>query len=69
MAPPDTYPLYDRIMDGTLGAWLRTARSDGNSYERIAGRLRAEHDIEVTSETVRKWCRRPDIAEPTEVGA
>lgn len=58
MARTDTYPLVDRIVDGGLQAFLAAARSAGESFETIAFRLRSEHDITVSAETVRKWCDR-----------
>lgn len=58
MAATDTYPLVDRLVHGGLPAFLAAARSAGDSHETIAYRLRTEHDITVTAETVRKWCQR-----------
>lgn len=60
MAATDTYPLVDRLVDGGLPAFLRAARLAGESHETIAYRLRTEHDITVTSETVRKWVTRAE---------
>lgn len=58
MAATDTYPLVDRLIPGGLSAWLAAARERGDSYETIAFRLGAEHDIRVGAETVRRWCAR-----------
>jgi hypothetical protein len=58
MAGTDTYPLVDRIVPGGLADYLTTARHEGASYESIAFDLRADHDITVSVETVRKWCLR-----------
>ena len=55
MATP-IYPLVDRILDGRLADELRARRSDGDSFQTIARWLEREHDISVTTETVRKWC-------------
>lgn len=59
MAPTDTFQLVDRIVPGGLDAFLEAARDEGQSYRTIASRLLAEHDIEITSETIRQWCNRP----------
>lgn len=67
MPPTDTFPLADRLVPGGLAAFLASARAAGDSFETIAYKLRAEHDIPVSSETIRKWCARPDAASaPTE---
>lgn len=58
VAPTDTFPLVDRLIPGGLADWLGTARDAGDSFETIAFRLRSEHDITVSSETVRGWCAR-----------
>lgn len=62
MPATDTYPLVDRIVTGGLPAFLTEAREAGESHETIAYRLRSEHDITVSAETVRKWCARVDSA-------
>lgn len=61
MAPTDTRALIDRLIPGGLDAFLTSARSNGETFGDIAFRLRAEHDIKVTQETVRRWCG--DLAE------
>jgi hypothetical protein len=58
MAATDTYPLINRLVPGGLDAYLTAARGGGDSHETIAYRLRSEHAIEVSAETVRKWCLR-----------
>ena len=60
MASTDTYPLVDRIVPGGLPPFLAAARERGESFETIAYRLRNEHGIAVTSETIRKWCGRAE---------
>lgn len=57
MARRPLFPLYDRILDGKLAALLTGWRAEGLSHEEITGRLRSDHEIVVTSETVRRWCR------------
>lgn len=62
MATP-IHPLVDRILGGKLDERLKAWRAEGLTYDGIARRLDAEHDIDVTSETVRKWCA--SLAEAT----
>jgi len=62
MAPTDTSKLVDRIIPGGLAPYLATARDNGETYAQITFRLRTEHDIEVTQETVRRWVAA--LAEP-----
>lgn len=47
--------LVDRLLKGRLAESLTAWRDEGLSFESMAFRLHAEHDIEVTSETVRRW--------------
>ena len=56
MPPTSSFPLIDRLFDGHFAEWLQEARAAGESFEAIARRLAAEHDIEVTGETIRRWC-------------
>jgi len=51
------HPLVDRILDGKLDAELLARRDAGDSYLTIGRWLDGEHDIQVTTETVRKWCQ------------
>lgn len=55
MATP-ILPLVDRILDGRLAEELRERRRRGDSYQTINRWLYGEHQIEVTTETIRKWC-------------
>lgn len=48
-------PLVDRILGGTLNAWLTERRDQGLSYDAIARQLERDHGVSVTSETVRTW--------------
>lgn len=59
MAPTDTRTLVDRLIPGGLNAYLAAARGNGDTYATITRRLREEHAIEVTQETVRRWATRP----------
>lgn len=58
MPRSDIFPLADRLVPGGLAEYLTAARAEGQSHENITFRLRDEHDIKVSTETVRKWCRR-----------
>lgn len=70
MARTDSFPLVDRLVPGGLVAFLEAARRAGESHETIAFRLRSEHEITVSSETVRRWCDRPSREPvPSEGGA
>jgi hypothetical protein len=59
------YPLANRILDGRLRSMLRRWRTKGLSHAQIAYKLRADHDITVSDETVRMWCLRLGIDEAT----
>lgn len=54
----DTYPLYDRLLDGKLGDVLLGWRDEGIKNPEIAYRLRSEHEIVVSTETVRRWLHK-----------
>lgn len=56
MARTSSLPLVDKIFGGEFAEWLRTARSEGKSFEAIARTLAEEHEVNVTGETVRRWC-------------
>lgn len=49
-------PLVDKLLDGQLAALLEAWRTEGLSYNDMAYRLRSEHDINVSQETIRRWC-------------
>lgn len=65
MATP-IFPLVDRILEGRLAETLRVYRAEGLSYEQISRRLADEHQIEIVTETVRKWCIEVAADEPTQ---
>lgn len=56
MARHSTLPLYDALLGGELKRMLVAWRDEDPkvSYDEIAYRLRS-HDINVSSETVRRW--------------
>lgn len=55
MAPPLSYQLLDRLLGGTLAQRIETGRAEGKSYERLARELCVEFEIDITSETIRRW--------------
>lgn len=59
MGRRDTFPLVDRLVPGGLEEFLNSRRAEPKrSHEDIAFELASEHDIKVSTETVRRWCRR-----------
>lgn len=68
MARSSTFPLVDRILDGQLADLLTTWRGEGATFQDIAYRLRADHDIKVSIATVQRWVEQVE-AEPTEASA
>lgn len=55
MGRASTFALYDRLLDGRLGEILKTYRAEGLSYFEITRRLSADHEIDITTETARRW--------------
>lgn len=55
MGQPRVFPLADRALGGTLERRLRKQREAGTAYKAIANDLQ-EDGIDVSGETVRKWC-------------
>jgi hypothetical protein len=55
MARTGTYPVYDRLLDGQLGAKLLAWRTDGLTAEDIAFLLRTDHEIKVSVSTIHRW--------------
>ena len=49
------YSLLDRLLEGTLDDRLRQWKADGLSLASITKRLHTEHDIDVSTDTVRRW--------------
>lgn len=60
MARRPIRPLVDKALGGKLDTELVTRRDAGNSFDQIARWLAFDHDIHVSSETVRGWCAEPD---------
>ena len=54
------YSLLDRLLEGTLDDRLREWRSEGLSLNGITKRLHREHDIDVSTDTVRRWLMEID---------
>jgi hypothetical protein len=61
MAPRATFDLYDQMLGGKLAELLTELRTE-HSFEEMAFLLRTEHQVSVTKETVRQWCKRLDEA-------
>lgn len=55
MANRGTFHLIDRLLDGQLAALLGRWNAEGVSNYEIAQRLRDEHRVTVSAETVRRW--------------
>lgn len=49
------YSMLDRLLGGTLEDRLRRWSDDGLSLAAITKRLLVEHDIDVSTDTVRRW--------------
>jgi len=64
MSRTSQYELADRLLGGTLTLKLASWRADGSSLEDIAYKLRAEHDINVSTATVYRWCAAQGITRP-----
>ena len=58
MARPSGYPYTNLLLKGRLAELLEQWRDEGLSYDAIAARLRFEHGVVVTGETVRVWHQR-----------
>lgn len=57
--PVRNFDLYDRLIGGNFASLLWEWRNtDGDSLADIVHRLRDEHDIKVSVETVRRWLAR-----------
>lgn len=58
MARTSTYPLVDRLLDGKLAETLIAWDDQGDGVEEITYRLRSEHDVVLSTSTVRRWLDR-----------
>ncbi len=50
-----TYPLVDQILGGNLAKTLTDWREEGLTYRQMSDRLKAEHGVDISIETVRRW--------------
>jgi DNA-binding transcriptional MerR regulator len=57
--------MTDRLAGGNLEERIRTLRNEGLSFDAIAARLYAEHQIEVTGTTIRSWAKQLGIEPAT----
>ena len=64
MATTSKFDLIDRLLDGRLPGMLAGWRAEGLTYEAIARKLDAEHDITVATATVYRWCADLAPSEP-----
>lgn len=53
---PSRRPLVERLVGGDLAGVLQKWRDDELTLDEMAARMGAEHDIEVSRETIRRWC-------------
>lgn len=60
-----TFDLHDRAIGGGLADWLRAQRAEGVAWNEIAYRLRTEHDLKVSVETLRRWFAGLEEEAPT----
>jgi intein-encoded DNA endonuclease-like protein len=65
MAQGTTFPLVDRILEGTLAQRLESWRAEGKTYDDIAFLLRSEHDVKVSTATVCRWLVGSSTATPS----
>lgn len=54
-------PLVERVIAEPAAGYLQRLRDADLTYDDIARKLDADHQISVTGETVRQWCRRLDV--------
>lgn len=59
--PGRLLPLADRLVPGGVEQTLIAWAADGLSTDTMSDRLRDEHGIDVTRETVRKWLHHFEI--------
>jgi hypothetical protein len=55
-----TYPLVDRLLDGKLADTLIRYRDDGLTFDQMVTSLKADHDLDVSRETFRRWLKKID---------
>lgn len=66
MPPGSTFPLFDRLFDGTLAERLQEWRDEDQSHETIARLIRDEKGVTASMTTVRRWCIDLGIDTPKE---
>lgn len=65
--PRNTLDLYDRILAGGLKPLLRQWKTEEVALDEQTHRLRTEHDVQVSRETVRRW--QLALAEPDQAAS
>lgn len=63
MARQSVYPLLDRLADGKLTEQLLEHRDRGESHLTIAFWLHDTYEVDVTSQTIRRWLIAIDEAQ------
>lgn len=63
MAGSSIYQLVNRMLDNKLEGLLREWRGQGFSYDQMRDRLYAKSAVDVSRETVRRWCHALGIVE------
>lgn len=61
---PSVRDRADEALGGNLRSHLGDERANGLSYADIAFRLRSDHGVVVSGESVRQWCIDLDVPEP-----
>ena len=56
MAGRSTYDAWNGYLGGKLGTILKDARAAEQSFGQISRTLYRDHDIDVSQDTVRRWC-------------
>lgn len=50
-----TFDITNRALGGVLPAFIRELRDAGCSWREVSYRLREEHQVDVSIETLRRW--------------
>lgn len=69
MANRSTFPLVDRLLEGTLADTLIAWDDEDVKPEEMAFRLRSEHGVRLSSSTVRRWVEKAKAGELPEEAA
>lgn len=61
--------MADRVLEGTLADTLAKLYTESLSWEEVARRLYADHDLTVSGQTLRRWARELGIEKPPAVAS